>query len=337
MPQRFMTQFADQADDVLRAILDQSAECIKLVNLAGEIEYVNPNGLTALSAPGYDDLIGRDWVELWPEDGRQRVRTALDRARRGQKDRFEGYCPNFAGQPRWWDVSVSPIVDASGTLSHFLATSRDVTDRVQERLHDRMLREEAERVAERSDSVAREMRHRLKNQLAVVSSVAKLLARHATDAPDLADRLQGKLQALARAQDLLTVHRDSPPNAARAIEQVLEASGAGDRIVVGRIPHAYLGDDAIQQLALILGELQTNSLKYGALLVDAGRIDLSATLEEKVLTIVWHEDSGRPVIAPNTEGSGLKLLARLGSVSRKQACVRWHGTGPSAEFHVRVL
>lgn len=208
---------------------------------------------------------------------------------------------------------------------------------MQESLNERRLREDAVEAAERSDSIAREMRHRLKNQLAVVGSVAKLLARHSEGPQDLIDRLENKLQALARAQDLLTVHRDQPIMAKLAIEQVLEASGAGNLIELSPLPDARLGDDAVQQLALILGELQTNSLKYGALGNDAGKITLTGTLRQGILTLHWHEDTGRPVARPETEGSGHVLLSRLGSTSGALATVNWHATGPAVDFHVRVI
>ena len=337
MNDTFMAQFADQANDVLGAVLDQTADCIKLVSLEGDVEYVNQNGLRALGLTDSDSIVGKPWVEMWPADGRPRVEQAISRGRRGQNDRFEGYCPIADGSARWWDVSISPIKRGDGEITHLLATSRDVTDRVQESLNERRLRENAVLAAERSDSIAREMRHRLKNQLAVVASVAKLLARHSEGARDLIDRLENKLQALARAQDLLTVHRDRPITAAMAVEQVLEASGAGELIEVSTLPEARLGDDGVQQLALILGELQTNSLKYGALGNGAGKITLTGALRQGVLTLHWHEDTGQPVVPPTGQGSGYLLLTRLGSTSGATAAVNWHATGPAVDFHVRTI
>ena len=337
MNDTFMAQFADQANDVLGAVLDQTADCIKLVSLEGDIEYINSNGLKALGFESSSDLIGRSWAELWPVGGRARVDQAISRARRGQRDRFEGYCPNAKGLPRWWDVSVSPIMNGNEEVTHLLATSRDVTTKVQESLNDRRMRESAELAAERSDNIAREMRHRLKNQLAVVGAVAKLIARHADDPADLITRLEGKLQALARAQDLLTVHRDKPVTVDIAVAQVLEASGAGELIEVSALPEDRLGDDGVQQIALILGELQTNSLKYGALGNDAGKITLTGASRDGVLTIHWHEDTGKPVTPPESGGSGFMLMKRLGSAGGAMAQVSWHGTGPAVDFHVKTI
>ena len=333
----FMTRFAGQANDVLRGILDQTVECIMLVNLDGELEYINPNGLRAFGFDSFAQVVDRSWVDFWPEDRQSRASDALALARRGQQDRFEGYSPDARYAPHWWDVSVSPIVDETGTITHILATMRDVTMGVQERLGERMKREEAERFAKRSDSVAREMRHRLKNQLAVVGSVAKLLSRNSDSPADLTERLTEKLQALARAQDLLTINHDEPPEVGVAIAQVLEASGAGERIEVGTMPEGKLGDDAIQQLALILGELQTNSLKYGALFYDSGQITLTGTRNGTDLALHWHEDTGRKIDPPEVEGSGFKLLQRLGSTAQSRARVQWHSRGPTIDFHVRAL
>lgn len=333
----FMTRFAEQANDVLRGILDQTVECIMLVNLDGELEYVNPNGLEALGFADFSGIGERRWSDFWPEDRQARAETAFDRARRGQQDRFEGYSPDPGRSPHWWDVSVSPIVDEDGKVTHILATMRDVTLGVQERLGERLKREEAERFAERSDGVAREMRHRLKNQLAVVGSVAKLLSRNSADPADLVDRLLAKLQALARAQDLLTIDHTEPPDVGFAIAQVLEASGAGDRIEVGTMPDAKLGDDAIQQLALLLGELQTNSLKYGALARDSGQITLTGTRAGSELALHWHEDIGSEIVPPDGSGSGFKLVERMGSTARSRARVQWHSRGPTIDFYIRVL
>mgnify|MGYP002777004734 CR=1 FL=1 len=333
MTQTFMLRFADQATGVLQAILDQSVDCIALVNRAGEIEWLNPNGRRAFDLDGQEH---GSWIGLWPQDGQARPGQALDRAWRGQHDRFQAYGPASGGELRWWDVTLSPICAANGTQTHVLATSRDITDQMQEQLSDRLRREEAERLAERSDNVAREMRHRLKNQLAVVSSVGKLLARHSTGAADLMERFEGKLQALARAQDLLTANRDEPIVVSQAIAQVLEASGAGERIEVRPMPAARLGDDAIQHLALILGELQTNSLKYGALGKGRGGIVLTGALDASLLSLTWHEDTGEEITAPASHGSGFTLLTRLGSVSGRAAQLRWQARGPEIEFHVRV-
>lgn len=101
MSETFLERFAHQANDVLGAVLDQTADCIKLVSLDGEIEFVNANGARALGLEDGAEIIGKPWAELWPQESQGRVRQAISRASRGQTDRFEGYCPIVDGVSRW--------------------------------------------------------------------------------------------------------------------------------------------------------------------------------------------------------------------------------------------
>ncbi|EDL48437.1 PAS domain-containing protein [Erythrobacter sp. SD-21] len=336
MPTSTIRQLAAESELLLAAILDQSQDCIKLLNASGEIEYMNENGRRALAIEDFAEVVGKQWATLWPEEARHHIETSIDKTRRGQQSRFEALCPTLAGTPTWWDVSVGPVCDRDGRLRHILATSRDVTEYMS-RMSEQLRREEAEEQAKHSDSVAHEMRHRLKNQLAVVGSVAKLLSRHSDSAADMQVKLERKIAALARAQDMLTVHREEPVSAAAALEQVLGASGAGERIEVLEMPEVPLGDDGVQQLALMVGELQTNSLKYGALRDDKGKITLSATQEEHLLCMHWHEDIGEPLDTPEHVGAGMILLDRLGSTGSHTSRVEWHSSGPAATFYLRTL
>ena len=332
-----MTSFADESQVVLAAILDQSQDCILLLSPDGDLEYMNKNARTALGVGDFEQFAGSPWIELWPEDTRKTFTDSHAKALRGHRSRFEVFSPGSADQPHWWDVVAAPVYDSNKKLVHVLVTMRDVTDYMNRRLSDQIRREEAEREAGFAEAVAREMRHRLKNQLAVVGAVAKLLARHSDSAAEMSEKFEGKLMALARAQDLLSVHRDEPITAQEALSQVLGASGAGEAIEVRDIPTVRLGDDAVQQLALILGELQTNSLKYGALREGKGKITLSGQMQGRSLCLHWHEDTGREVSPPERSGSGLKLLERLGSTSDAKGKTEWHRSGPSTSFYLRTL
>lgn len=336
MGSTFLRNYASESEDVLSAILTQSRDCIKLLNASGELEYVNANGAASFGADNPEQLLGRIWRDFWPAESRRQVDNALEAAAKGKDTRFEGYVPTLRGEPRWWDVCISPVRDRAGEITHILAISRDVTGQINSRLNDRLRREEAEREAGFAGDVAREMRHRLKNQLAVVGAVAKLLSRHTDTARDLALKLEEKLFSLARAQDLLTVHREQPVTARAAITQVLEASGAGEQIEVLTIPNAGLLDESVQTLALILGELQTNALKYGALRDEGGRIQLSGRKADDVLTLRWQEECPMPVTPTEAGGGGFQLIRRLGSAASHQPVIDWHSRGLIVEFNVRL-
>ncbi len=74
-----------------------------------------------------------------------------------------------------------------------------------------------------------------------------------------------------------------------------------------------VGEAAATTLALVIHELATNSLKYGALSVAAGTLDVSCTAQEQDqdVVMVWTERGGPPVAAPEGPGGfGSKLVAR---------------------------
>ena len=65
-------------------------------------------------------------------------------------------------------------------------------------------------------------------------------------------------------------------------------------------------------MALIFHELATNAVKYGALSAEAGRVDLSWTLDRatETLTLTWAESGGPPVAPPTRKGFGTRLIER---------------------------
>ena len=338
MVQQLSWTGAEQSQDVLHAVLSESQDCIKLVTPGGDIEYINDYGMRALQLDTFAEATAHPWSKLWPEENRAQVSDSVARASKGHRNRFEAFRPSKGGRGKWWDVSVSPVYDDEGDVSRLLVISREVTEQVHRRLNDRLRREEAEREADHASDIAREMRHRLKNQLAVVASVTKLLARNSDSADELCGKVENKLFALAQAQDLLTVHREAPIGSREAVEEVLSASGAGERIEVTGIPDMPVGDDTMQQIALVLGELQTNSLKYGALSARGGKITLTGSVTRGMLTLVWHEDVARDFVDPEGKtGAGMRLIERLGSASGARGSVAWHSSGPLATLHFRVL
>jgi len=164
--------------------------------------------------------------------------------------------------------------------------------------------------------LAGEMSHRVKNLLAIATGLTQLTSRSATSVKDMAKELTDRLTALGRAHDLV---RPLPGHQGRAallgdLIAVLLAPyddrGAfSGRIRVG-VPRMGIGENAATALALVIHELATNSLKYGALSVAAGLLDISGTSSDKEVTIMWTERGGPSVAPPGGNGYGSELLRR---------------------------
>ena len=115
-----------ESEAINRSILSASADCVKIITLDGRIELLNDPGVEAMELPSLENVIGRPWVDLWPEESRAMVAQAVAEAASGAPSRFTGFCPTFGGTPKWWDVVVTPMQE-DGITNRLLAISRDIT------------------------------------------------------------------------------------------------------------------------------------------------------------------------------------------------------------------
>lgn len=107
--------------------LEASPDCVKIIDHAGRIVYVNENGRCLLELESGRDVLEHQWVDLWPETERASVALSLREALAGKTSRFSAFCPTARGTPKWWDVVVSPVGPGSDGRLSLLAVSRDVT------------------------------------------------------------------------------------------------------------------------------------------------------------------------------------------------------------------
>jgi two-component sensor histidine kinase len=145
----------------------------------------------------------------------------------------------------------------------------------------------------------------------------------------MARELTQRLTALGRAHDLV---RPLPGNEGKAallgdliaiLLKPYDDMGAFSGRIRVSVPRMGVGEAAATTLALVVHELATNSLKYGALSVPIGTLDVSASDREQNLALVWTERGGPPVTpCTGPGGHGSRLLDRAntqqldGSVER---------------------
>lgn len=171
---------------------------------------------------------------------------------------------------------------------------------------------------EAHELLAGEMSHRVKNLIAIAGALTTMTSRSAETTEDMARELTHRLTALGRAHDLV-----------RPIPGQIETGALlGDLLSVlltpyddlgafsGRIrvsvPRMGIGEAAATNLALVLHELATNSVKHGALSADAGLLDIACLVDDGVALIVWTERGGPVVTAPPAStGFGSALLTRI--------------------------
>jgi two-component sensor histidine kinase len=196
---------------------------------------------------------------------------------------------------------------------------------------------------EGSELLAGEMSHRVKNLLAIAGSLTQLTSRSASTVADMGRELTQRLSALGRAHDLV---RPIPGEQGRAallgdLISVLLApyddTGAFSGRIRVAVPRMGVGERSATTLAMVVHELATNSVKHGALSAAAGALDVSSSVDEDRIYLVWAETGGPSLTAaPDLRGFGSKLIAR--SVSTQlggELTYDWQPTGLVATLAMR--
>jgi two-component sensor histidine kinase len=178
--------------------------------------------------------------------------------------------------------------------------------------------------------ILEELHHRIKNTLSTVSAIASQSLRTATSLEHGQQAIEGRLVALGRAHDLLLQARWA--NA--SLEQIIR--GATEPYVTvgsGRIsiegPEIRITSAAVIALAMTLNELCTNTTKFGALSVPAGRIEIVWQIDEakQRLLLTWSERNGPTVHAPSRQSFGTRLMGSLGAQLKGDVKLAYDATG----------
>ena len=160
---------------------------------------------------------------------------------------------------------------------------------------------ERQEKSERQQRLLQESDHRVKNMLTVVGAIAQQTARNSPDLPAFLNSFHGRLEALARAHQLLVGKVWQDVAITSLAERVLGSEVSEGRARFGG-PELLLGPQQVLGLSMILHELYTNAVKYGALCSDDGTIDMDWSTDGSTVEIRWVE-RGEPC-EKNSFGTG---------------------------------
>lgn len=126
--QQHLDHQKQQADaEFLESVLSASGDCIKVLDLEGRLAFMSEGGKKAMEVSDFNGIRGCPWPDFWEGKGNVDAKNALAAARAGKTGRFLGEAPTFAGNPRWWDVQVTPINGPDGQPERILSVSRDIS------------------------------------------------------------------------------------------------------------------------------------------------------------------------------------------------------------------
>lgn len=163
--------------------------------------------------------------------------------------------------------------------------------------------------------IVEELHHRIKNTLATVGAIASQSLRTAPSIKHAQQAIEGRLAALGRAHDLLmqvSWASASLVDTIRGATEPYDGQGAGRISIDG--PDIGITSGAVIALAMTLNELCTNTTKFGALSVPAGRIEIAWTIddENQRLRLTWSERGGPTVAPPTRRSFGTRMIGSLG-------------------------
>lgn len=175
-----------------------------------------------------------------------------------------------------------------------------------------------------------EMHHRIKNTLATVGAIASQSLRTATSIKHGQQAIEGRLAALGRAHDLLMQVNWANASLAGTVRGAVEpydGQGAGRISIDG--PDVGITSGAVIALAMTFNELCTNTTKFGALSVPAGRIEIAWTIDAETqrLRLTWTEKGGPAVEPPNRRSFGTRMMGSLGQQLNGQVQLDYRSTG----------
>jgi two-component sensor histidine kinase len=179
-----------------------------------------------------------------------------------------------------------------------------------------------------------ELHHRVKNTLATVNAITKQSLRSAESLMEAEEAISTRLAALGRAHDLLLNISWSSARLNTVIAGSIEAFGK-DRFDIHGMD-VEIGAGAVLPVAMMLNELCTNAVKYGALSNAAGRIEIAGTADETpgFLHVVWTERGGPAVVPPAERSFGTRLIEMSFSQSQGKTEIRFEPAGLVCAFRV---
>lgn len=202
-------------------------------------------------------------------------------------------------------VHFSRSYDFSYEDSVFVAT---VADRAREAI-SRIRAEEHQQI------LNHEISHRLKNTMSMVQAIAAQTLKPVQDRAPV-EAFSNRLHALAKAHEVLLHQNWSSARMLEVIDNVLRQLAPNNRYELTG-PDLEIGPRSALSLALLMHELGTNALKYGAWSSDRGNVRVGWTVEtlhgEDILSLSWREADGPPVTSPTGKGFGSRLI-RLGLI-----------------------
>ena len=292
--------------EIYQLIFESSPTGILVVDENGKIILANQQ-LGEMFGYAREQLIGRPVEDLVPLRFRRRHRSLrgsflLNHSRRnlGTRKEFTGLRGDGYEFPV--EIGLNCVQDGGRTVA--MAVLVETSERKQ--------------VEDRREFLTRELKHRAQNLFTVIEVIASRTFTEEQPVQQAKATFLGRLRALSKTYAVLSGSGFQRAQLADILRQEFDAFS--DRIAITGCDVA-VSASAAQQFGIVVHELATNSLKYGALSSPAGHVSIDAKVKkqdgQRMFSFRWVESDGPPVSKPERQGFGTAvLLDQIGQFCR---------------------
>jgi PAS domain S-box-containing protein len=332
-----------ERERLLAAIVECSEDAIIGKRLDGTIVSWN-RGAERLYGYQAQEVVGRSIALLLPSDHPDELPAILERINRGEMvEHYESERMRKDGTRVYVSLSVSPLRDATGTIVGASAIARDITERKRA--------EEAIRTSlQQKELLLKEIHHRVKNNLQVISSLLSLQSELVKDKEVLGvlRESQSRVRSLALIHQKLYSSGDlAKVDFARYVEsfvaELFRMYDVNPRRIASKLDldNVSLDIDTAMPCGLIVNELVVNCLKHAFKVgpKDDGQGEISVGLhpwEHGGFTLTVRDNGvGLPkgLDTRRTQSLGLQLVDGL--TAQLRGTIE-HSSGPGTEFKLTV-
>jgi PAS domain S-box-containing protein len=304
----------------LAAIVASSDDAIVSKSLDGYITTWNA-GAERIFGYSAQEMVGQHITRIIPAELRSEEDDILARLQKGERiDHFETVRVAKDGRRIDVSVTISPIRDASGKPVGASKVGRDISD---------------QKHFERSQQLLiDELNHRVKNTLAMVQSIANQTVQRTKNPIEFAASFSGRLHALAQTHTLLTQSIWQGADLLTMIREQLPVGPSDSRVSYSG-PSVMLNAQTALHLGLVLHELATNAMKYGALSKPNGRLSIRWTVRTeggRCLSLRWEERGGPKVSVPASRGFGSTLIEKSLEAHGGVTSIRYEAQGMTCDI-----
>ncbi len=325
-----------------RDLVEQIGDIVFHVDQDGLLTYISPHVLAGIGM-SMELLPKIPVLELIPPASREQISPIIESTLRTKKplSGFEIQVPDaVTRKPRVYEVNATPSFDKNGEFTGYSGIARDITDR-------KHLQDEVSASLKEKEILLKEIHHRVKNNMQVISSLLSLQAKQVRDpnGRELIRESQNRVMSIALVHEKLyqskSLARIDFSDYIRKVAENLFQSYGVPKAKIGLVINAentYLPISKAIPLGLILNELLSNSLKYAFPENRAGVISIDFSSSGAQYILNFRDDGiGLPegIDLDHTETLGLQLVSSLaqqiqGTVTRMSGA----GTGYRIEFCV---